>query len=133
MASILRVNTLTDASSNNSTAMSTINQGTAKAWCVFAGSSFTTTLDTFNTSGGTDNGTGDYTITITNDMSSVNYATMTSKDDGTSNNWSMPNENNARTKATGSYHVMSTYGGTSTNNTKYDAVRFYSVLHGDLA
>ena len=32
MASILRVNTLTDASSNNSTAMSTINQGTAKAW-----------------------------------------------------------------------------------------------------
>ena len=39
MASILRVNTLTDASSNNSTAMSTINQGTAKAWINFDGTS----------------------------------------------------------------------------------------------
>ena len=32
MASILRVDTLTDASSNNSTATSTIFNGTAKAW-----------------------------------------------------------------------------------------------------
>ena len=31
MASILRVNTLTDASSNNSTAVSTINQGTVSS------------------------------------------------------------------------------------------------------
>ncbi len=37
MASILRVNTLTDASSNNSTAMSTINQGTAKSLLNFNG------------------------------------------------------------------------------------------------
>ena len=133
MASILRVNTLTDASSNNSTAMSTVNQGTAKSWANFNGSGTIATRDSFNVGSITDNGTGDYTITITNDMASVNYATMTSKDDGTTNNWSMPNENNARTKATGSYHVMSTYGGTSTNNTKYDAVRFYSALMGDLA
>ena len=40
MASILRVNTLTDASSNNSTAMSTINQGTAKAWLLNASGTF---------------------------------------------------------------------------------------------
>ena len=32
MASILRVNTITDASSNNSTAVSKINQGTASMW-----------------------------------------------------------------------------------------------------
>ena len=32
MASILRVNTLTDASSNNSVAMSTVAGGTAKTW-----------------------------------------------------------------------------------------------------
>ena len=141
MASTLKINTLTGVTTAGSIAVTgegnstttNLQQGLSKGWCVFAGSSFTTTLDTFNTSGGTDNGTGDYTITITNDMASVNYATMTSKDDGTTNNWSMPNENNARTKATGSYHVMSTYGGTSTNNTKYDAVRFYSALMGDLA
>ena len=34
MASILRVNTLTDASSNNSTAMSTVFNGTAKAYLI---------------------------------------------------------------------------------------------------
>ena len=45
----------------------------------------------------------------------------------------MSNENNGRTKATGSCHVMSTYGGTSTNNTKYDTVRMYVSLMGDLA
>ena len=36
MASILRVNTLTDASSNNSIAMSTVFNGTAKAWSLTA-------------------------------------------------------------------------------------------------
>jgi hypothetical protein len=110
-----------------------LQQGLCKGFCVFAGSSFTTTLDSFNMSGGTDNGTGDYTVTILTDMASVNYATIHNKDDGTTNNWSMSNENNARTKATGSCHVMSTYGGTSTNNTKYDTVRMYVSLMGDLA
>ena len=55
MASILRVDTLTDASSNNSTAMSTINQGTAKAWVQL-------------------NGTGTYKPTFTNAMGNGNYA-----------------------------------------------------------
>ena len=112
-----------------------IQQGLCKGWCVFAGASFTDTLDTFNTSGGTDNGTGDYTVTIVSDMASVNYATLNCKDDGTTNNMSTPNENNARTKATGSCHVMSTFmaGSGAGNNTKYDTVRFYVALMGDLA
>ena len=79
MASILRVNTLTDASSNNSTAMSTINQGTAKAWINFNGSGTSsgatiTPRDSFNNDSITDNGTGDYTVTITSAMANVNYA-----------------------------------------------------------
>ena len=48
MASILRVNTLTDASSNNSTAMSTINQGTVKAWVQFNGTGTIAARDSFN-------------------------------------------------------------------------------------
>ena len=35
MASILRVNTLTDASSNNSVTLETVSQGSAKAWIHF--------------------------------------------------------------------------------------------------
>jgi len=143
MASTLKINTLTGVTTAGSIAVTgegnstttNLQQGLCKAWCVFAGSSFTTTLDTFNTSGGTDNGTGDYTVTITSDMATVNYATLNCKDDGTTNNMSTPNENNARTKATGSCHVMSTFmaGSGAGNNTKYDAVRMYVALMGDLA
>ena len=39
MASILRVNTLTDASSNNSTTMSVINQGVVKVFVSYKSSS----------------------------------------------------------------------------------------------
>ena len=49
MASILRVNTLTDASSNNSTAMSTVNQGTAKSWVYLKGTDTFGIQDSFNT------------------------------------------------------------------------------------
>ena len=72
MASILRVNTLTDASSNNSTAMSTINQGTAKAW--LRSSSSAALQDSFNIGSGTDNGTGDYSYALTNAFSNADYS-----------------------------------------------------------
>ena len=75
MASILRVNTLTDASSNNSTAMSTINQGTAKSWVYLKGTDTFGIQDSFNTTSATDNGTGDYTTTRSNALSNDDYAT----------------------------------------------------------
>ena len=74
MASILRVNTLTDASSNNSTTMSTINQGTAKNWALITVSSGTpSTDDSFNTASLTDDSTGNVFVNLTNAMASVNY------------------------------------------------------------
>ena len=73
MASILRVNTLTDTSSNNSTAMSTINQGTAKAFISFDGLGTAGAEHTFNSSLVTDHGTGNYTLGVTSNMASVNY------------------------------------------------------------
>ena len=72
MASILRVDTLTDASSNNSTAMSTINQGTSKGWVNLNGSSFGL-RDNFNMGSATDNSTGNYTLGFTSNMSDANY------------------------------------------------------------
>jgi hypothetical protein len=75
MASILRVNTLTDASSNNSTAMSTINQGTAKGWCHFVGTDSSISYsDSFNMSGLTDNGAGSHAISFSNAMGNAFYA-----------------------------------------------------------
>jgi hypothetical protein len=80
MASILRVNTLTDASSGNSTAMSTINQGTAKAWVQFNGSDTTPVPDGgFNTSSITDITTGQYQQNFTSNMANADYSTPTSR------------------------------------------------------
>jgi len=76
MASILRVDTLTDASSNNSTAISTINQGTAKAWINFNGTGTPSVTKSYNTGSITDNGTGQYHITITNALSDANFVAL---------------------------------------------------------
>ena len=71
MASELRVNTLKDASGNNSVATSTVAQGSAKVWAnINAG----TARDTFNISGVVDDGTGLYSVDFTSNMSDGNYA-----------------------------------------------------------
>ena len=74
MASILRVNTLTDASSNNSTPMATVNQGTAKAWSHHTSVSSTSLEDSFNCSSIADNGTGNSTITMSSAMGNDDYS-----------------------------------------------------------
>ena len=72
MASELRVNTLKDASGNNSIAASFVANGSAKVWC--NQSNGTTINDSFNTSSVDDNGTGAYETNLTNSMSSNDYA-----------------------------------------------------------
>ena len=73
MASILRVDTLTDASSNNSVPMATVASGSAKAWINFNGTGTIAIKDSFNVTGITDDGTGQLTFTIANNMANVNY------------------------------------------------------------
>ena len=79
MASILRVDTLTDASSNNSIATSIIYGGAVRAWANFDGSaSGAAARDSFNVSSMADRGTGLATITLSNAMNNSNYAGTTS-------------------------------------------------------
>ena len=87
MASILRVNTLTDASSGNSIATSVIHNGTAKAWLNLNGESTIATRDSFNISGTTDNGTGDYSINVSSAMGNTSYVFATNGKQGDSNNF----------------------------------------------
>ena len=51
-----------------------LQQGLCKAWNRFDGSAITTIADSFNNGSATDNGSGDYTFTFTNNMSNANYA-----------------------------------------------------------
>ena len=74
MSSILRVDTITDASSNNSIATSFIAEGSAKVWVNFDGTAGSLSpRDSHNVTSLTDNGTGDYTVTIASDMGNTNY------------------------------------------------------------
>jgi len=73
MASELRVNTLKDASGNNSVATSTVAEGTAKFWASFNGTGTAAIRDSFNSSSLTDNGTGNFTSTYANAMNNISY------------------------------------------------------------
>jgi len=57
------------------TTTTSVQQGLVKAWCKFNGeASSIANADSFNVSGLTDNGTGDYTVAINNDMANDDYA-----------------------------------------------------------
>ena len=81
MASELKVDKFTgvttagsiDVTGEGNSTTTNLQQGLAKAWVTFNGSSTLAVNDSFNLTGVTDNGTGDYTTTFANDFSSVNY------------------------------------------------------------
>ena len=79
MASELRVNTLKDASGNNSIGLSYVAEGTNKLWVNLNGTTVDSTADltgvrnSFATASVVDNGTGDHTINFTNAMSNNTY------------------------------------------------------------
>ena len=85
MASELRVNTLKDASGNNSVTTSTVAQGSAKAWAE-TNSAGTSILDSFNIASLVDTNTGQQTCNYTNDFASGSYVCVTTGDTVSSNN-----------------------------------------------
>ena len=82
MASTLKINTLTGVSTAGSIAVTgegnstttNLQQGLCKAWVNLNGTSTISTRDSFNISGTTDNTTGAYTHSFTNNMNNGDYA-----------------------------------------------------------
>jgi hypothetical protein len=56
------------------TTTTSVQQGLAKSWIQFNGSGTISTQDSFNRGGLTDNGTGDYTLTFTNNMNNNDFS-----------------------------------------------------------
>jgi len=143
MASILRVNTLTDASSNNSVAMSTVAQGSAKAWgMVNMTLSSSYVLDSFNNAGYTDHGAGEATFSFTNSFGNANYSVghMTTRTAGTDSrkychlNFEYEHDDTGTAPATGSLRFVAGRDGTSGDNpTRDDMARASLNFFGDLA
>ena len=129
MASILRVNTLTDASSNNSMAMSAIAGGTSKSWMNLDGTGTIATRDSFNVASITDRGTALYTQNLTsnlvNDDGAVGGSAHGTLLDADGRNRIMVGE----PQSTSSVHVntFTTSGGAE------DVDLVSSIVHGDLA
>jgi hypothetical protein len=80
MASELRVNTLKDASGNNSVAVSTVFDGTAKAYA--NNDSVSSNLKSFNVASFTDAGTGLPEFNFTSAMSDANSVVVACADTG---------------------------------------------------
>ena len=131
MASILRVNTLTDASSNNSVSMATVASGSAKAWFHVAldGASIS---DSFNISSHDDDGSGDGGIHISNDMGSANYSVQLSSDDGATSSAIQTIEVTKDTQAAGNFDYETAFVNSTNNRTNTDITRFGAIF-GDLA
>ena len=113
----LKTNTLTGTSTAGSIAVTgegnstttNLQQGLCKAWVNFDGTaSGAASRDSFNVSGMTDNGTGNYTITINSDMSNVNYSCSDSVGDHNDTSESIA-FSYVHTQATGSVGVFSAH------------------------
>ena len=139
MASTLKINTLTGVSTAGSIAVTgegnstttNLQQGLAKAW-VFGGTDASLT-DNFNIASGTDNGTGDYSYAITNDMANANYSILGTASNAVANDPVISCNPSDDVTATGSYRLQIGLTGQGTDNFAQADKVHYSAIFGDLA
>lgn len=139
MASTLKINTLTGVSTAGSIAVTgegnstttNLQQGLAKAW-VFGGTDASLT-DNFNITSGTDNGTGDYSYAITNDMANANYSILGTASNAVANDPVISCNPSDDVTATGSYRLQIGLTGQGTDNFAQADKVHYSAIFGDLA
>ncbi len=138
MASELRVDTLKDASGNNSVATSTVAQGSAKAWIRYDGFSVTENPDlagvgdSFNYTSVVDGGVGKYTFTFTNNMGNVNWSgsALGKHDNDTTNNADNRQSILMHTILTSSFITWASETSAATYN---DSALGHNQVFGDLA
>ena len=138
MASELRVDTLKDASGNNSIVTSFVAEGSAKGWCNFEQASSHTIRDSLNISSLNDDGSGqtdtNYTINFDNDdyVEGGHYGrqTLTSS----TAYWLFPTSkgtivySTSSTSWTGGYSIS-----TSSGLQELDLALALCTIHGELA
>ena len=133
--STLKANTLTGTTSAGSilvtgeggSTTTNLQQGLAKVWADVTGVSTAAINDSLNTSGLTDNGTGDYTIAYSNDLATGNHATVAEINFTTSGD-----AQNTRVVSIAAGSVR-TVGTDTANANAADCRRLFQVSHGDLA
>ena len=112
-------------------AQTSIQQGLAKAWVNFTGVTTTAARDSFNISSLTDNGTGNTTVNINNDMGNANYSGyyFTNADAGTA----AANFSNQHAGGFGSFATGSCQAIAYTDSAVVDSYQNLLGTFGDLA
>ena len=72
--STLKLDTIASRDGTESTDVTNVINGSAKAWVNFKGTGTVEIRESFNVSSITDNATGDYTVNFTNSMIDENYS-----------------------------------------------------------
>jgi len=101
--------------------------GVNKVWVNFDGTGTIAVKDSFNVSGITDDGTGNYTITIANDMVNAFYCSnLTSQAGATAYGFSTGNNTQTASALTGIFTIQ--HGGST-----QDVSHLSASINGDLA
>ena len=130
MASILRVNTITDASSNNSIATSFVAAGSAKAYGYAQQRTATQELkNSFNISSWSDDATGQSTWNINSNMANTTYTPVVSSSYDSTAGSSVVGCDEVWVTGAGVFKHDTFFG----NGGFYDNDYVYAVAHGDLA
>jgi hypothetical protein len=130
MASELRVTTIANNAGSESVNTTYVVNGSAKSWVNFNGTGTVAARDSLNFSGLTDNGTGDYTVTISNAMGNTDYSCGGSSQQnvaGTRGDFVVGLHSTAQTTTTRRLSTVDS-GGTAT-----DALVVNMQIFGDLA
>ena len=106
-----------------------IFNGVVKCWVNFDGTaSGAASRDSFNVSGMTDNGTGDHTVSINNDMANVNYASSCSGGNTSSGRYNIIADSDGKATGSSGFFGFQTSTGGALDNAEV-SVSFF----GDLA
>jgi len=134
MASELKVNTLTGVSTAGSIAVTgegnstttNLQQGLVKAWLNLDGDSTASIIDNLNVGSLTDNGTGNFTVTYTNNMGNTTCAVVVGIDEAS---------NSGGTLTIGNVHTTSQLKLVSRNSSASvaDENSLNAAILGDLA
>jgi hypothetical protein len=126
--STLKTSNIQDTSGSNNSTPEEISQGRAKAWITFNGTGTVANRDKFNIASITDNGTGDYTLTFTNNMSSSDYVVVGSSGFGSGSMWTSVYIHTKtpspyyQEPTTSAFRVTIAYSGTTGNLADYNRV-----------
>ena len=139
--STAKVNTLTGTTTAGSISVTgeggstttNLQQGLAKAWTHFQGTSTAASVDGLNISSVDDDGTGDYGLHFTNNMGNATYCVTFGIDDDGSASVVIGQDTTNGTMATGNFDFEAYYVNSSSNRTNYDYANHYMVITGDVA